>query len=151
VNSPYSAAPAGRVVATFHGGYATVLDGAVRPADESRVRRRPERRTWIVTGVVARRRRRRRVWLMVRSWRARTTRDEAPSAYRCRRRSTRRRDRGALRRDDAAAQPLERSPCRASRSAPRRVEVATRASSCGSAEEPVFLPADRIVSAARPR
>ncbi|MCI2958502.1 dihydroorotase [Agromyces atrinae] len=35
VNSPYlGRALPGRVVATFHAGYATVLDGAVRPVDE---------------------------------------------------------------------------------------------------------------------
>jgi len=35
VNSPYLGRRLpGRVVATFHAGYATVLDAAVRPADE---------------------------------------------------------------------------------------------------------------------
>ena len=35
MNSPYLGRRLpGRVVATFHAGYATYLDGAVRPADE---------------------------------------------------------------------------------------------------------------------
>jgi dihydroorotase len=44
INSPYlGRALPGRVVATFHGGYATLLDGRVRPADEV-ARRAADRR-----------------------------------------------------------------------------------------------------------
>ena len=42
MNSPYLGRELpGRVVATFHAGYATYVDGAVRPADEVAARPRP--------------------------------------------------------------------------------------------------------------